>query len=206
MPTFRISLVEIFTAEEGEDTPFPFLEVRTFMFLPEYPEGLRLQSIRNSLKGWIETIKREFLGHIFESERNDLESKTDTEKAMFKEVRKATLGSRLVIEGLEISEMDSDELIDRHFKQERKRGKLNLLERTPYLYVAFYKKGKAKPVEYDDIDIKKAIGRSFELRAERERLFRKARGLVEDIEQKTVQLHGAIGEMEKSLKAFSRRG
>jgi hypothetical protein len=203
---YRISLVEMFVAEEGDETPRPFLEIRSFMFVDRIPEGIRQQSIKNYLRGWIETTKREFLGHIFGSEREDFESKSDTDLTAFREIRKATFQSRIVIEGYEISELDRDELVDHHFKRERWESKFILNSNMPYLYVAFYKKGKSRPDEYDDVDIKKAIGETYRLRMERERLFRKARGLVEEIEQKTVQLGGAITEMEKSLHKFAKKG
>jgi hypothetical protein len=202
---YRVSLVEMFVAEEGEETPRPFCEIRSFIFLDRIPEGLRQQSIRNFLKSWIETVKSEFLGHIFGSEREDFESKSDTDLSSFREIRKATFQSRIVIEGYEISELDRDEFINHHFKRERRESKFILNNNTPYLYVAFYKKEHPnKPLEYDDFDIKKAIGEVYRLRMEKERLFRKARGLAEDIEQKTVQLTGAVAEMEKILGKFKK--
>jgi hypothetical protein len=202
---YRVSLVEMFVAEEGEETPRPFCEIRAFLFTDNIPEGLRQQSIKNFLSGWIETVKSEFLGHIFGSEREDFESKGDTDLTAFREIRKATFQSRIVIEGYEISELDRDELVAHHFKRERKESKFILNNNTPYLYVAFYKKEHPnRPIEYDDFDIKKAIGEVYRLKLERERMFRKARGLVEDIEQKTVQLTGAVSEMEKTLGRFKR--
>lgn len=203
-PIYRVSLVEMFVAEEGEDTPRPFLEIRSFIFLDRMPEGVRQENIRRLLGGWIESVKANFLPHIFESERTDIKWEGDVRLSAFSKVRNATIGSRIVIEGFEMSVMDEDELINGHFKQDRKGRRLLLNANVPYLYVAFYnKKGKIKQ-EYDDSEIKRWMKGVIEIKGEREKMILKAQGLVREIEKKTVQLESTIKELEKTLGRFKR--
>lgn len=202
MPVFRISLVEMFVATQGETTPVPFLEIRSYMFSDVFPEGMRRHSLLNLLRGWIENIKLNFLPHIFESERADIESEPDDNVDEFRAIRKATFQSRLVIEGEEISELDRDEIVKGFMKKEDWEKKILFNRDNPYFYVAFYNKHGRIKQEYGDSEIKRSMKSSLLIRQQREVLFRKSRGLVEEITQKNVQLESTISELQKTLKKF----
>jgi len=203
---YRISLVEMVHAQEKgkhSSTPSPFMEIRAFMFLENSPSPTMESQLRRIFKDAIEGVKLNFLPHIFESDMN-FRPEYAEDRTSFS-LKELTQRFKIEIEGFEVERVDLDEITLGYFKQERtERGhRLHLNTGVIYRYVAFYNPdGTIKKPDYDEFSIREVMGKLKELEERREKLFRKARGLVEDIEKKTKKLEDVITELEDVYKRF----
>jgi len=205
---FRISLVDIFSAENSERTPYPFLEVRAFMFLDKVPQGTSEIRIRNTLRKWIELVKEEFLYHIFENDKGMVYPETSRQITPFLTTGTISPTTRIAIEGYEISEVDRDEIIFHHFDYKLRKNMEFTLSTDPriYLYVAFYDqkmKGQLKK-EYDDSEIRQYLRRTYQVEKSREAFFQKAKGTYEEAYAKTKSLEQTFKEIDEINKIMER--
>jgi hypothetical protein len=204
---YRVSLVEmVHAAEKGKhsSTPSPFMELRAFVFLGRPPSPTMESQLKNTFRRVIEGIKLNFLPHIFESEMNFKPEFGESKQAF--SLKELTQRFRIEIEGFEVERVDLDEITLGYFKQERiERGhRLHLNTGVIYRYVAFYNPdGTIKKPDYDEFSIREAIGRIKELEERREKLMLRARGLVDEIAEKTKKLETVIGELEDINYKFS---
>jgi hypothetical protein len=204
---YRVSLVEMVHAQERgkhSSTPSPFMEIRVFTFLGRPPSPVLESQLKITFKRVIEGIKLNFLPHIFESDMN-FKPEFGEDKKSFS-LKELTQRFRIEIEGFEVERVDLDEITLGYFKRERiERGhKLHLNTGVIYRYVAFYNPdGTIKKPDYDEFSIREVIGKLKELEERREKLLRRARGLVDEIEEKTKKLEIVIGELEDINYKFS---
>ena len=219
---YRVSLVSMAFAStiRRSQTPIPFMEMRSFVFLDRIPNPTQEVRIKRALKEAIENdLMHEFLGHIFESGRQDQSfSFLSRQTAKPIALKQITNRFRIEIEGYEVEQIDLDEVmheqiywsespihgnIDHHFfKYDRVRGgmRLHLNTNQIYRYVAFYNDQGDIDGEYDEMEIRKVIQQRQVTFQQRQAFYQKAQGLITDIETKTNELDKAIKDIEDMNK------
>lgn len=217
---YRVSLVSMAFASNirRSATPIPFLELRSFVFLDKIPNPTQELRIKRALKEAIENdLMHDFLGHIFESGRQD-QSFSFLSRQTAKPISLKRF--RIEIEGYEVEQIDLDEImheqiywseqpiqgkIDHHlFKYSRVQGgmRLHLNVNRVYRYCAFYDAQGDIDGEYDEFEIRKAINQRQIVVQQRHNLYQKAQGIIADIETKTGELSRAIDDIEKINKQY----
>ena len=231
MPSvYRISLVVMSFADvvRRKQTPIPFLEMRAFLFIARIPNPTEEIAIKRALKRAIEEdLMKNFLAHIFESDKSD-QSFSFLSRQTAKEISLKQLTNRfkVEIEGYEVEKIDVDEIITEpiywsespigrtvdhfFFNSERTAApvlkgmtRLHRKVNTVYHYVAFYDENGDLDGEYDEFQVRQYIQQRVFAMQQRQQLFTKARGLVTDIELKTNKLSGVIDEIDQLNRKWS---
>lgn len=219
---YRVSLVSMSFASaiRRSATPSPFLELRSFVFLDKIPNPTQELRIKRALKEAIENdLMHDFLGHIFESGRQDQSfSFLSRQTAKPISLKQITNRFRIEIEGYEVEQIDLDEImheniywsespiqgnIDHHFfKYQRVQGgqRLHLNVNQVYRYVAFYNDQGDIDGEYDEFEIRKVIQQRQVVFQQRQAFYQKAQGLISDIDMKTDELGRAVKDIEDMNK------
>jgi hypothetical protein len=206
--------------QRKSSTPSPFLELRAFVFLDKIPNPTQEVRIKRALKDTIENdLMHDFLGHIFESGRQDQSfSFLSRQTAKPISLKQITNRFRIEIEGYEVEQIDLDEImhepiywtenpingqIDHHlFKFSRVQGgmRLHLNVNQFYRYCAFYDEQGDLDGEYDEFEIRKVVQQRQIAVQQKQIFWQKAQGLITDIDTKTNQLEMAIDDIEKMNK------
>jgi hypothetical protein len=223
---YRVSLVSMAFAnlQRRSQTPVPFLELRSFVFLDHIPNPTQEVRIKRALKQAIENdLMHDFLGHIFESGRQDQSfSFLSRQTAKPISLKQITNRFRIEIEGYEVEQIDLDEImheqiywsenpiqgnIDHHlFKFERVQGgqRLHLNVNQVYRYCAFYNEQGDIDGEYDEFIIRQYINQRQIAVQQRQALYQRAQGILTDISSKTSELSMAIDDIEKMNRKLGR--
>lgn len=219
---FRVSLVSMAFCSNvrRSQTPLPFMELRSFVFLDHIPNPTQEVRVKRALKEAIENdLMHDFLGHIFESGRQDQSfSFLSQQTAKPISLKQITNRFRIEIEGYEVEHIDLDEImheqiywseqpiqgnIDHHFfKFDRVQGgmKLHLNTNQVYRYCAFYNEHGDLDGEYDEISIRHYVQQRTVAVQQKQAFYQKAIGIITDIDVKTDELTRAIKDIEDANK------
>jgi len=196
---YRVSLVRMYysTVDTRSQTPTPFCELRSFLFLNSIPTTIQKRRLRsmlaeelNKLEDIIESVgEQKRAGTIAEYRDPKRSPYLEILKPTPIEVKMPTRNVKVMIEGYEVEQVDLDEVFEmrgsRYFStptQDRvmiSRGKfLNLLLGKPQRYFALFDAGGDIRFEYDEADIK---GRLVPLQIQRRRIVNARTNLINSL-------------------------
>jgi len=145
---YRISYVRLYIADNPtKDTPIPFAELRSFIFLPNKPTIYELKLINNGLEQITNYTENLFQSIVDAKEADSIEQEDHILEYGVRTSFPATPKARMVIEGFECEQVDEDE-VGSHFKDEQLRLRMHKI----YRYCAFADSHGKPEFEYDESD------------------------------------------------------
>lgn len=212
---YRVSLVVmIFASEIKRNTPSPFMELRSFLFLDRIPTPMEEIRIKAALKFSIEEVMQKFLPHIFMTDKQDYNMISQQTARPVNLMTKAQLTrmTRIEIQGYEVEPMDIDEVLNEsiYWKElngrmehglfsvdtrdtvKRGRKRLQLVTNYIYRYVAFYTEDGEIKRDYDEFEIRDVVAQRIKLEDLQQKLYGRMHSVL-------GRLHKDIGELESTL-------
>jgi hypothetical protein len=221
---FRISLVKMVHAKyPRKDTPEPFMELRSFIFLDRLPAGIYLGNLRKSLDSSIREMMEKVLPHIFKGKEGNYEYMEQEPKGQIN-LKQKTRYFKVEIDGFEVEQIDLDEIFSERlywnvkgyrmpfdhtfFNKSRigrvlsDREKLGLTTRRIYRYMAFYDEDGDIKGEYDEGDLREIMKKISSIESQSlqiRKMFNEATSLLQKV---TDEIEKSVSELEGYSRSF----